>query len=284
MARTFQIAVLCLCFTVFSLSGCETPDNPEPFQDNTSIKDLGPENPNGIPQKTVLKTINLDLHIFEIPADNISELDEIRRVLGTRSLQFINPVAFRANSFSVYSGQGQTRNTILDQLTIAGAQTLTQIAIMLPDGQAEDTIIKEIIQPQVVYFTSTQGIRETVHIEPGIIALRIKVENPAILNGTCNVTACPVFTLLKGNTIPELNQRLRLRDFAFDAAAFRLNMKPGDFVFLAPETYISDQLTLCGLFFSNPPGSIFFNKDIYKVPTRKPAVRVFLFTCVGVNY
>jgi len=282
MVRTFQIAVL--CFMTLSLSGCETPDGPSPFQDNPSINDLSPENPNGTVQKTILKTINLDLHIYEIPADNIRELDEIRRVLDTKSLQFINPVAFRANSFSVYFGQGQTWNTVNDQLTIAGAQTLIQMAIMLPNGETEDTIIKEITRPQAVYFTSTQNIKEAVHIEPGIIALRIKVENPPVLNGTCNLTACPVFTLLKGNTIPELNERLRLRDFAFDAAAFRLNMKPGDFVFLAPEKYISDQLALCGLFFSNPQGSIFFNKDTYKVSVRKPSVRVYLLTCVGVNY
>ena len=282
MVRTIHIAVL--CFMSFSLLGCKTPDTPSPIPDNTSINDLGPENPNGIPLKTYLKTTNLDLHIYEIPADNIRELDEIRRVLDIRPLQFINPVAFRANTFSVYFGRGQTWNTVNDQLTIAGAQTLTQMAIMLPNGETEDTIIKEITQPQVVYFTSIQDIKEAVHIEPGIIALRIKVENPPVLDGTCNLTACPVFTLLKENTIPELNERLRLRDFAFDAAAFRLNMKPGDFVFLSPEQYISDQLTLSGLFFSNPQGTIFFNKDIYKVPIRKPAIRVYLLTCVGVNY
>ena len=282
MVRTFQIAVLCLMG--FSLFGCETPESPSPIPDNTSINNLGPESPNGTAKKTFLKTINLDLHIYEIPADNISELDEIRRMLGTRSLQFTNPVAFRANAFSVYFGQGHTWNTVNDQLMIAGAQTYTQMAIMLPNGETEDTIIKEIPQPQVVYFTSKQDIKEAVHIEPGIIALRIKVENPPVLDGTCNLTACPVFTLLKGNTIPELNERLRLRDFAFEAAAFRLNMKPGDFVFLAPERYISDQFNLCGLFFSNPQGSIFFNKDTYKVPVRKPAVRVYLLTCVGVNY
>ena len=282
MIRTFQIAVL--CFIGFSLSGCDTPDGTPPIQDKPLINELGPKNPDGTPKKTFLKTINLDLHIYEIPADNIRELDEIRRILDIKSLQFINYIAFRANAFSVYFGQGQTWNTVNDQLIIAGAQTLTQIAIMLPNGETEDTIIKEITQPQVVYFTSIQDITEAVHIEPGIIALRIKVENPPVLDGSCNLTACPVFTLLKGNTIPELNERLRLRDFAFDAAAFRLNMKPGDFVFLAPEKYISDQFTLNGLFFSNPQGSIFFNKDIYKVPVRKPAVRVYLLTCVGVNY
>jgi hypothetical protein len=280
MIRTFQIAVL--CFLGFCLFGCENPDENSPLWKDTSINELAPKNPNNTPNEILLKTINFDLHTFEIPANNIRELDEIRRTLDTRSLQFINHLAFSANSFSVYFGQNQTWNTVYDLLLIAGAQTVTRMALMLPSGETENIIIKEIYQPQIVYYTSSQDFREGVHIDPGVLALRIKVENPPILNGTCNMTACPVYTLLTGNTIPELDTRLKLRDFTFDAAAFRLNMKPGDFIFLAPEKYIIDQSTLCGLFFSNPQGRLFFNEN--KIPERKPAVRVYLLACVGVNY
>jgi hypothetical protein len=61
-------------------------------------------------------------------------------------------------------------------------------------------------------------------------------------------------------------------------------MSPGDFVVLGPEKYLSDQTALGGLFFSNPQGSMFFSKTERKPPQLKPAVRIFLLVCTGINY
>jgi hypothetical protein len=60
-------------------------------------------------------------------------------------------------------------------------------------------------------------------------------------------------------------------------------MSPGDFVFLGPEKYIEDQTTLGGLFFNKPEGSLFFGATEHKGPEQKPAVRVFLLVCTGIN-
>jgi hypothetical protein len=88
---------------------------------------------------------------------------------------------------------------------------------------------------------------------------------------------------MSGNTIPELDYRAKLRDFSFTDAAVQLDMKPGDFIFLAPERYISDQSTLCGVFFSNPYGTLFTNVGENKTPERKPSFRIYLLRCVGLN-
>ena len=47
----------------------------------------------------------LDVHIYEIPADNINELDKIRKRLFVRPLQLKDYNAFNANSFMVRFGQ-----------------------------------------------------------------------------------------------------------------------------------------------------------------------------------
>jgi len=61
-----------------------------------------------------------------------------------------------------------------------------------------------------------------------------------------------------------------------------MKKRPGDFVFLAPKEYVSDQTALGGLFFSNPRGGLFFSKT--KSPEYKSAVRIFLLVCTGINY
>jgi hypothetical protein len=101
----------------------------------------------------------------------------------------------------------------------------------------------------------------------------------------CNVDACPVFSPPKlSSSIPQLTARAKLREFPFTSAAFGLRMSPGDFVFLGPKKYVSDQTALGGLFFSKPKGSLFFGATERKEPERKPAIRIFLLVCTGINY
>src|SRR4030042_3533204 len=98
MIRAFHVAVL-ICLSL-GLVGCPAPEE-ESLWNDTKIDDLAPEYGNGDRQNRQLQTINFDLHIYEIPADNMNEINEIRRKLDTRPLRFNSRLAFSANAFSV---------------------------------------------------------------------------------------------------------------------------------------------------------------------------------------
>ena len=75
MKRAIQIAILALLSLI--LTSCTQPsDNNLP--ENINIKDLAPINPDGSPEMKKLKTINIDLHVLEIPVENFKKLDEIQ--------------------------------------------------------------------------------------------------------------------------------------------------------------------------------------------------------------
>lgn len=277
-------ASLVPCLIAFViLLGCCTPKSDNNLPENIKIKDLAPTYNNGSPRPNVLKAINIDFHVLEIPEENFIKLGEIRRTLNIRPLKFNNYLAFSANSFSAYYGRNQTLSTVYDLLQIAGAQNVIRKAIMLADGESDNITIQQLPKMQTVSYSNLSGLEEAARVGPGYIAMHISIEKTTSLDDAAKVTIFPIFTLMSTNTIPQFSLLDKLQDFPFTSAALQLNMTPGDFIFLAPERYITDQTTLAGLFFSNPYGSMFYNFEERKPPERKPSIRVYLLTCIGLN-
>ena len=256
MFRTIQIAFF--IWLALFLTSCE-PASDNNFPKNLKIKDLAPINPDGSPEMRRLKTINLDLIVLEVPFDNFSKLDEIRRTLSVRPLKFNNYLAFSDNSFSAYYGKNKTLGTVYDLLTIAGAQQAKRMTVMLSDDDSDNVIIKQLSQVQNVSFTSMDREKETARIGPGYITLHINVEKANTLDQLAKVTMLPLFTVMSSNTIPQYNILESKRDFPFTSMALQLNMKPGDFIFLAPEKIPGneDENSLSNIFFDNPYGTMF---------------------------
>jgi hypothetical protein len=275
---------LLLCVLVsFCLVGCSGRKK-EPAWEQIKIGDLTPYRGDKPPQVQPPKATNLEVHVFEIPAENIGKLDKIRGKLFVQPLRLNNFRAFTANSFSVRFGRLELFEQIVGLLLAAGGQKVTEVSLTLPDSQAETIAIGGFNRQQTIFYTSIDGSREAANVGPGVLGLRIKAGEIPGLRGACDVVAYPVFSLPTRSTIPQLDALGKLRDFAFTAAAFGLNMGPGDFLLLAPKAYVSDQTTLGGMFFSNPRGSLFLNEAGRKPPERKPAVRIFLLLCTWTNY
>lgn len=274
--------VFCILFSFFFLFGCAQPAPERPIWEKVKIGDLAPYNPGKTQQVELLKMTKLDVHIFEIPADNIAKLDRIRKKLFIRPLQLKDYEAFNANSFLVRFGQVDMWQQTNDWLLGADGRNIAKISLMLADGQAQTIAIAGLDRPQTIFYATADDLREGANVGPGVFGLRIKAEKIPGSRGVCDLVAYPVFSPPTESTIPQLDALGKLREFPFTSAAFGLKMSPGDFVFLAPKEYVSDQTALGGLFFSNPRAGLFFSKT--RAPEYKPAVRIFLLVCTGINY
>jgi hypothetical protein len=280
MARAFHIAVFGVM--LLSLSGCPKPEEETPIWEKVKIGDLAPYEGTKAATPQTLKAVNLDVYIFEVPAANINKLDKIRKMFFIRPLRLKSYPSFDADSFQVRFGEGERWREIQDIVLAAGGQRVANVSLMLPDALPETIAVTGLDRPQSVFFTSSDGSRQAANIGPGVLGLRVQAETIPGARGQCSVTAYPVFSPPTSRAVPELNLRAKLREFPFTTAAFGLNMGPGDFVYLGPKEYITDQTTLGGLFFSNPRGSLFFGKT--EAAEFKPGVRVFLLLCTGMNY
>jgi len=275
-------SVFSILYSLFCLVGCAEPEPEMPIWEKVKIGDLAPQGVGKTQKVELLKMTRLDINIFEIPADNISEIDRIRKKLFIRPLKLKDYEAFNANSFMVRFGQIEMWRQTNDWLLGAEGRNISNVSLMLADGQAQTIAITGLDRPQTIFYTAVNGSRQGANVGPGIFGLRIKAEKIPGSRGVCDLVAYPVFSPPTESTIPQLDALGKLGEFPFTSAAFGLKMSPGDFVFLAPKEYVSDQTALGGLFFSNPRGGLFFSKT--KAPEYKPAVRIFLLVCTGINY
>lgn len=254
--------------TAVLLTSCKAPEKNEPIWQQVKISDLAPSSGAKDGRGRLLKTINLDIHIFEMPAEDTNALNYVWQMMYTKPLQFNDYDAFCANSFSVGFGQIQMWNTIANVLRGAGSEHIETVSLLLPDGETNDFTIARLNKEQTVFYISSASSMEGATIGPGKLALRIKVEKIPGSRGVCLVNAQPVFTPPIQSPIPQLAERAKAAEFLFTSAGFGLKMSPGDFVLLGPKKYIGHQITLGSLFFSRPKP--------------KPAVRMFLLLCTRI--
>ncbi len=266
MIRLFQIVIF-ICPAIL-LASCNAPEKEKPIWEQVKLSDLAHPADAERPGGQLLKTINLNIYVFEIPAENISALNDVWQILYTKPLKFNDYDAFCANSFLVGFGQIQMWDKIANILRDAGGRKTETDSLLLPDGETSDLTIASLDKKQTIFYISTAGSMEGATLGPGKLALRIKVEKIPGSRGVCKVSAQPVFPSPITSPIPQLAERAKSNEFLFTSAGFSLKMSPGDFVLLGPEKYISRQITLGSLFFSRPG--------------RRPTVRIFLLFCTRI--
>jgi hypothetical protein len=281
MIRIFQILTLSLM--VLYLTGCKGPEQNESKQEQIKISDLAPSR-SGQAIHSRIKTINFDVHIFEMPAENINRLGDLWQMLHTQPLRFNSYKAFKANCFLAGFSPMQKWDMIADELRAAGAQKAATVSLMLPDGQTNDLVVIELSTQQNISFIADDGSSQGARIGPGIFILRLKAEKIPTSRDGCKLIVYPVFTVPLRSPAEELTARVKLREFVFSSAAFGLQMGISDFVILGPERYLSVPSTLDGLVFSKPQGTLFLDINERKTPKLKPAIRIFLFVCSRINY
>ncbi len=264
-----------------SLTGCSGPKE-EPIWEKVKMGDLAPEGASQ-PKAELVKAVNLELRVFEIPADKTSELDDIRKQLRIRPLRLTSFKAFDGNSFLARFGQGELWNKVGTVLKRADAREVMKVSLMLPDREPQTLTVTSLSTLQTVFYAAADGSRQGAQVGPGMIGLRIQADRLPGRRGVCEVVAYPVFSVPIKSTIKELDSQMKRREFPFTSAAFGLVMSPGDFVYLGPKQFVSDPTDLGGLFFTNLQGSVFMDTANRKPPERKTAVRVFLLACTRID-
>jgi hypothetical protein len=280
MIRMFQIAILTAL--AFVLTGCRSQAE-EPIWEQVKITDLvssdGSEQVNG----QQLKTINFNVYIYEIPSDNIGTLEEIWPMIYSEPLKFNNFEAFSGNSFVAGFGQIPMWRRIADLLRSADGMQVGRVSLLLHDGRFNNISVAVLKKEKAIFYFSEKRSMNKAKFEPGQFGLRILADKIAGSRDACAVSVLPIYSPLRRGFLPPLSRRENQEDILFAATSFSLEMSPGDFVLVGPEKYNDSLTTLGGLFFSKPEGSLFFSEFERKMPEHKPALRLFLLVCTGIN-
>ncbi|MHC4741276.1 MAG: hypothetical protein ACYS8Z_05165 [Planctomycetota bacterium] len=279
MIRLQIIAVLG-SFFVF-LPGCNEPQDSKVW-DEVKIGDLRTLETEKLPGTENLRTANFDVHIYELPAENVPKLEDFWAGLRTRGLTFYNYRAFAKNLFRIGTGKGFAWSGIDKVLEETGGRKMAKISAFLTDEQAQDLQITGLDRPLQISFVDRDQTRDEVLMGPGLVNLRLIAQQVPGIRGASQLIGYPSFTLPTASAQGPVGDFAKQQEVEFKAAGFGLKMSPDEYLVLGPQKYISERATLAALFFTNLNGTLFAERG--KRPARKVSVRLFVIVCTTINY
>ena len=249
-------------------AGCANTQE-EPIWEKTKITDLAPPAQKKEPGGLLIKTIDFQAFIFELPAEKITDLAEIADSLSSGPIKLAEENAFEQNSFSIALGHYGLWQPTLAGLGNIEAEKLKTVSLLISSRRKEDLAARRVRNQRLLYASSQDNIEE-VTLGAGWLALRMSAKKLPRAPGYCSLTAAPVFSIPVTTPIAELEKIVKSREISFDSAGFTVRMRPGDFFMLAPT----------GAWGKNPTlGNLFFGK-----PGVDSVVRFYLIACTRINY
>ncbi len=280
----FPVVAATILGVVLGSSGCHTRSKPpDPVAAGVTIPELAPPPGDRPPPPQYFVTVALDIHIVELPADNVEKLQALWQILSANPIRLMSYNAFSENSFRLLFGKVEMWQKIQALLAEGQAQPVTTVSLTVAVNDKTDLPIAEIPAARPIAFVGTDLSKQSANVGPGLLALRLVADPVPLARGVRKIIGYPVYTFPTSGAIPELQAQLLRREFLFESAAFACQMGAGDLLVLGPEKYTGERATLGGLFFNKPAETLFFNPSKSTPPERKPAVRVYILLCTQVN-
>ncbi len=250
------------------LAGCASPASKEvPIWERMKIGDLAA--PRGTePNQQLSDAINLDVYMFDIPAEDANALNDVWAILHTQPIQFNSYNALAMNLFAAGFSETSAWNGFADILRKANAKRTERNSLVLSSGVARNIVVAETDTDQTFFYTSVSNVSEGVTIGPGSFAIQVTLKKIPGERGVCDMSIQPVFLPVSVSRIEQMEQGSSTPPFVFDALGLRLKTSPGDYVVLGPKKYTTAKSGLAGFYFSR--------KD------PRPAARIYMFLCVAI--
>ena len=254
-------------FVSASLAGCGNTRQ-EPEIKGIKIGELAP--PDWRAELQVLRTTNIDVTTFELPAANVKSLDDIWRELTANAdlLRYTDAGGFAANGLRVAAGGFDDKAKVTESLESMKARKLFTTSFLISNGQAETLPLGRLTRKTTVSYIGRTGAIENAQVGPALLGLQIYARQlPGSTSARVQVT--PVILSSTEGLAPELAQRLKETDLLIYSAGFGLNMKPGDIIVLGPSQFSTDVTTAAGRFFTKPEPN--------------PTITVLLMVCTSIT-
>jgi hypothetical protein len=282
MVRLFSIVAMTALLA--GMAGCGGPPREErEIWQGVRIPDLAPPPGEKRPEARFLATVHMDIHVLDLPAENVDQLDDLWNLLSPRFIYMSSYNAFKDNCFRLKFGRIEMWDTIQKILADANGQKVATITLAIPDNDSSDLTVADMPASRTISFIGSNLSSQTVNVGPGKLVLRLRAEPILGARGVRKIIAYPTHTLPATSAIPQLNLMARRSEFYFASAAFAAQMGPGDLLVLGPDSYAGERMTLGGLFFDNPRGRVFFNPAKARPPEQKPAVRIYILICTAIT-
>lgn len=252
--------------TAVSLTGCDNGVF-KPKTEGIKIGELAPAGKRVKPQ--VLRTTNIDVVTFEIPAENIGVLANAWKMLDPATIRYTDPESFSVNKLRAAEGKFGDLDKIYGTLNLAKAKKESTTTLLIQDNQPEIFNMGRLANKTTISYIGVKGAVNTAEVGPAILGLSVNARKIAQDRAIATVRVMPVIFAETDGLAPALARRLKENDIRFFWAGFMLHMKPGDVLMLGPAEFNPDEKTVAGRFFTKTG--------------QNASVKVLILVCTSVN-
>jgi len=247
------------------LTGCPG-NNKQPQTSGIKIGEIAPAGKQVGPQ--ILRTTNINIITYELPAENIKALEDILQMPDTGTIRYNDSNCFAANGLRASAGGFGSFDKITGLLNSAKAKKLYATTLLIQKGQPESITISRITSRMTISYIRRPSVTENAEVGPGIFELQVTARQVPGDEGLANVHITPAISIGTEGLAPLLAAKAKENDVRFYCAGFGQNMKPGDIIVLGPSGY-------------NPDENVGISRFFTKTGTN-PTVRVLVMVCTAV--
>ena len=216
--------------------------------------------------------VNLQMVVFEVPAENVASLAEVFGILRADPIQFADRATFEANDLRAGFGTRNIWEQLAEKLDDASAEQVYLNALVHFDDRGLDLMTLPLAERRTLSYVQADGKNASVELEPGQLAWSSTARPVPQLRGVADVGFRYVYRRQTDITKARLAQKDRVEERAFDFSVLSVKMSQGDFILLGPTAFheSNDEHELADMPFvvpSHPTG----------------AVRLYLVICMRVG-
>jgi hypothetical protein len=250
--------VILLVFAGF-LSGCkERQISKKPFNSKVNIEDLMPEK---FVSDTNNSAVGLYIYIFQFDQHNYpSAFQGLREANDLPVEYWKGSGSFAANGLISGGGDRDAWSKLAQVLTNAQAVLAKRTIAYMNFNTDEDIVIARLSRPVSVAYHSASDASAAIGLPLGTVSLRVNAPLTD-LKQACKLSITPVYLpQTQSEVTPDETLKAPKNpagQFAFNSAAINVTLRPGQFVFIAPDTGIpSGPLSTLGqMMFCSQQGS-----------------------------
>jgi hypothetical protein len=264
-----------LLFLSILLPGCYQNKKPT---DKVRIQDLMPQNPAA---DSNTSAVGLYIYVFQFDRENYPAALNGLGEVNDFTIKYSDVSSFAANGFICGGGNSDTWARLAQIFTQAQSITTKRFIVYINFNTNQDVLIAQQSEPVFVSYHSDSNALAGIGLPGGDISFRLNAA-PTILKQICNLSIKPVYLYRSDRIAADIadstpdktlkEQKTPPGEFIFDSAAINVPLRPGQFVYIAPDidNFPRDSSAVAGL--------LMFCSD-----TPKPVIRLCIIACGRIN-
>ena len=186
-------------------------------------------------QPTDKAVIGLYIIVFELDKDKYPQVLQGLNEVNDLPVGYEDRNNFSANGLVSGGGDRKTWIKLAKILAEAEVRIIKRVSALIDENSSDDIEIAESAEPRTIRYQTADKAQAGIGLPQGTISLHIDTKSLIGLKQVCKLGITPVFKTKIADNASEAQKKDNWK-FTLDSIAVNAPVRPGQFVFLSPDT------------------------------------------------